>query len=132
MNEVRCVLLIDDDEDDRFLFTEAVKEINEGIACICASGAEEGLQILKKCGQLPDLIFLDLNMPRINGKQCLQEIRRVKKFQGLPVIIYSTAKSEQIEEEVKNMGASLFMVKPNSYDKLKKELTALIGNTGNR
>ena len=73
------VLIVDDDADDRKLFIDAVKEVNRHIECITASDGQQALEVLRKAGStLPDFIFLDLRMPRYNGKRCLQEIKKMK------------------------------------------------------
>lgn len=75
MKKVSTILIVDDDEDDKEMFIEVVSEIDNSTNCIQASNGYEALEILEKNISLPDLIFLDLNMPRMNGKQCLQSIK---------------------------------------------------------
>ena len=71
------ILMVDDDEDDRRLFFEAAKEVSESIHCVSAEDGEKALTMLQsEHGLLPDYIFLDLNMPRLNGRQCLAEIKK--------------------------------------------------------
>ena len=71
------ILLVDDDADDRKLFFEVAKEVDDTILCIPASSGEAALLYLRdQANPLPDYIFLDLNMPMINGKQCLKQIRK--------------------------------------------------------
>jgi len=73
------ILIVDDDEDDKKLFIESVKEVDENITCITARDGQEALRFLKdENNRLPDYIFLDLRMPRINGKQCQEEKERTK------------------------------------------------------
>ena len=92
MPKVQTILIVDDDEDDREMFCEAVNEVSKAITCIHATDGLAALEILShKNKQAFDLIFLDLNMPGLNGKQCLAEIKKLDKVKDVPVIIYSTS-----------------------------------------
>src|ERR1700733_6869527 len=76
MDKIITIFLIDDDEDDRKLFFDAVRQFDETINCLSASNGKDGLLYLKDEGNpLPDFIFLDLRMPGLSGEQCLQEIK---------------------------------------------------------
>src|SRR4030095_16900984 len=88
----KILLIVDDDSDDIQLFCEAVAEINETFHCFSAGNGEEALQLLKSAIVKPDFIFLDLNMPRMNGKQLLVQLKKDPKFAKIPVVIYSTSK----------------------------------------
>jgi CheY-like chemotaxis protein len=113
MNKNKIVLIIDDDDDDRALFSDALKEINNSIKYLSAKSGMEGLALLKNEKiMLPDLIFLDLNMPTLNGKQCLTEIKKDPKLIHIPVVVYSTTKRLEDIEEVKKLGAVYFLTKP--------------------
>lgn len=122
MKRFLTVFIIDDDQDDREMFVEVVAEINNSIICITASNGQEALQLLQDQGENPDLIFLDLNMPRMNGKQFLSKLKNMHTYSSIPVIIYSTSKNEADREETKQLGADLFITKPSSLQELKKEL----------
>jgi CheY-like chemotaxis protein len=107
------ILIVDDDEDDRKLFIESAKEINASITFFTASDGQEALRILKdEHYKLPDYIFLDLRMPRFGGRKCLEEIRKDKRLQGIPVFIYTTSTDVKDSMELKNMGAVHFISKP--------------------
>ena len=109
------ILLVDDDDDDKQLFIESVKEVDEDISCVTASDGQEAIILLKdEHNTLPDYIFLDLRMPRINGKQCLEEIRKDKRLQHIPVFIYTTSKNVQDSIDLKKMGAVHFISKPEN------------------
>ena len=113
------VLIVDDDEDDRDLFCTAVHEIDESIDCAMAKNGEEALQALrKKTLQKPQLIFLDLNMPRVSGVQCLQELKRDKTLQDIPVVVYSTSKLSEDKHLMHLLGAADFITKPSSFTEL--------------
>ena len=109
------ILLVDDDDDDKQLFIESVKEVDEDISCVTASDGQEAIILLKdEHNTLPDYIFLDLRMPRINGKQCLEEIRKDKRLRHIPVFIYTTSKNVQDSIDLKKMGAVHFISKPEN------------------
>jgi CheY-like chemotaxis protein len=124
---LRRIFVIDDDIDDQELFIEAVKEIDAGIQCECASNGEEALEVLGKPDtNLPDLIFLDLNMPRLNGKQCLERLKSNKDLRHIPVIIYSTSSQENDVHDTMALGAVHFLTKPSSFHELCEMLGSLI------
>jgi DNA-binding response OmpR family regulator len=107
------IFIVDDDEDDKKLFIESSKEINETITFVTASDGQEALRILKdERNKLPDYMFLDLRMPRVGGKKCLQEMRKDKRLHDLPVFIYTTSTDVKDSMELKEMGAVHFISKP--------------------
>jgi CheY-like chemotaxis protein len=113
MKENITIFIADDDEDDKKLFIESAKEVSKGINCLTAGDGQEALRLLKDEGNpLPDYIFLDLRMPRIGGKKCLEEIRKDKRLQHIPVFIYSTSKDVKDAAELKKNGAVHFISKP--------------------
>src|SRR5215212_1458528 len=89
----KVCFLIDDDVDDQEIFALALNEVNERFQCEVANNGYEGLQQLKKMNCLPDYIFLDLNMPKMNGKECLKELKKTERLKAIPVIIYTTSSS---------------------------------------
>jgi CheY-like chemotaxis protein len=117
------ILIVDDDAEDLALFCEAVEEIDPTISCLEAYNGLEALKILKRDSMLPDYIFLDINMPLMNGRRCLEEIKKNDAYREIPVIIYSTTRDTRQIEEYKKLGAD-FLSKPNTFDEL---LTALRG-----
>ena len=107
------ILLVDDDEDDRKLFVEAAAEVDTAITCITASDGEQALAYLAdNTHGLPDYIFLDLRMPGLSGKECLEEIKKVPRLAGIPVIVYTTSRDLSDSVELKRLGAVHFMSKP--------------------
>src|SRR5690348_4240316 len=94
------LMIIDDDDDDRELFYEAVTSIDEKYTCMMAVSGEQAIELLREpVDHEPDLIFLDLNMPRMNGKQCLIKLRQFEHLSHIPIIIYSTSKIQRDVEE---------------------------------
>jgi CheY-like chemotaxis protein len=113
MKENIVILIVDDDEDDRKLFIDSAKEINETISFVTARDGQEALRFLKdENSRLPDYIFLDLRMPRVGGKKCLEEIRRDKRLHDVPVFIYTTSTHVRDSVELKELGAVHFISKP--------------------
>ena len=88
--QARNILLAEDDEDDSQFFEEALKSVSDAPILIRAKDGVELTNLLQDTYPLPDLIFLDINMPRKNGAQCLREIRQKKNLAHLPVIVLST------------------------------------------
>ncbi len=127
MNKKRTVLIIDDDDDDRTIFSAAIKEIHSDIQCITAKSGHDALMLLKnEATQLPDFIFLDLNMPCMNGKQCLAEIKNNSRLLHIPIIMYSTTKRHEDMEDVKKLGASFFITKPALFDEICAAITFVL------
>lgn len=123
MSKIKKCVLIDDDPDDQELFEIAVKSIDEHIACSFANDGNEGLILLEKQkNDPPDFIFLDLNMPRMDGKECLAEIMKNPVLKKIPVIIFSTSSHPRDKEEALAGGAAGFMTKPPRT----AELTAML------
>ena len=92
----KVIMIVDDDPDDVAFFCEALSEIDTSIKCIGVKGAEEALWLLKKNpDNYPDFIFLDLNMPKMNGKQCLEQIKSDVNLSSIPVVVYTTSKTEK-------------------------------------
>lgn len=107
------ILLVDDDEDDRNLFFEAVRDVDKTIICVSASNGQEALSYLKDAANpVPDFIFLDLRMPGISGRECLEEIKKDTRLQSVPVIVYTTSRDVKESIELKKLGAAHFMSKP--------------------
>jgi CheY-like chemotaxis protein len=120
----RC-LLVDDDEDDKEIFCLALKRVDASIDCVTASDGREALSILNDASFVPDYIFLDLNMPRMNGKECLVEIRKQKRLAHIPVIIFSTSSVEKEKEDTRRLGANSFIIKPPLVSTLAEKLSEI-------
>jgi CheY-like chemotaxis protein len=125
-------MLVDDDIDDTFLFREIINDVAPYIALRTAGNGQEALDALNTLvsenAPLPDLIFLDLNMPRMDGKQCLSLLKSSDFLQHIPVIMYTTSShSRDIEETMLN-GAVSFITKPSHISDLKTILASLAAN----
>jgi len=123
MDTSKVFLVIDDDPDDRYFFSEAIKKIDITARCMMATNGEEALNQLRNgTPRLPDLIFLDLNMPRMDGRLCLTELKRDPILKSIPVIILSTSSSRNDIDETAKLGAAYFITKPTDISKLYEEL----------
>jgi CheY-like chemotaxis protein len=123
------VLLIDDDRDDADLFKEALSEINSAIVFEHYEDSKTGLKLLlEKNTGLPDLIFLDINMPIVSGWQCLTEFKKAEHLKQIPVIMFTTSSQAREREIAFELGAQGFMTKPNEYKALKELLSDFIIN----
>lgn len=118
--------LADDDEDDREIFKDVLNQIDESIVCVTANDGEAALQQLKAIHPLPDYIFLDVNMPRIGGRQCLCEIKKTDGLKDIPVYMYSTTISEKIIAETTCFGGVNFITKPSSIRELYNILHTIL------
>jgi CheY-like chemotaxis protein len=127
-SSTRTCLLVDDDEDDKEIFCLALQHADPSIECIMASDGPEALAILKDRSFVPDFIFLDLNMPVMNGKECLKEIRKQHHLNHIPVIIFSTSSAEKDKDETKALGASAFITKPPLISDLAKKLSGIFSS----
>jgi CheY-like chemotaxis protein len=115
--------LIDDDLDDQEVFAMAIGEVDTSMQVFFARDGIEALE--KLVGQktfIPDYIFIDLNMPRMGGKECLIEIKKISHLNHIPLVIYSTFSNEQYELELLKLGATEYIVKPKRISTLVQRL----------
>jgi CheY-like chemotaxis protein len=117
------VLYADDDEDDCFLFEEALKQSSSPYTLTTVHNGEELMNLLNRddC-RLPDVLFLDLNMPRKNGFQCLQEIGENEKLKMLPVVILSTSYASSVAAELHLHGAKYYIRKPHEFTHIRTKI----------
>jgi len=119
MDKTKTLFIIDDDEDDQLFINEAMKDLNIPFECFYANNGEVAIQHLKnETIPLPDFIFLDLNMPKLNGKECLIEIKKLPKYSGVPLIIYTTSSNQKDKQEIMQLGAHYFLTKPTRISEL--------------
>lgn len=121
MNTLKCnLLLADDDEDDRAFFKEALDELFISVKLTTVNDGVELMGFLSESGNLPDILFLDLNMPRKSGFECLTEIKKMERLKHLTVIVFSTSLDMEIVDLMYEIGASYYIQKPGDFFKLKK------------
>lgn len=121
------ICLADDDEDDRLFFMDAFDELkintkvstfNDGVALMDFLNHEDSV--------LPNVLFLDLNMPKKNGVECLLEIKKNERLNDIAIAIYSTSSSEEHIEETFINGANIYIKKPSDFENLKKILSEVV------
>jgi CheY-like chemotaxis protein len=120
------VLLVDDDNDDQDVFKEAITMVVPDVECLIAHNGEQALMQLNAMPVLPDYIFLDVNMPRMGGKEFLTHIKADGRFQKIPVVIYSTSNHKSELGEYFKLGASNFITKPSEFNLLLTYLRAIL------
>ncbi len=121
MKTKKRILLVDDDADDQLYFLDAISEISPDLECRVANNGVEALIKI----QVPppfDVIFLDLNMPIMNGFECLSNLKLLDNYRDIPVVIFTTSKNSQDIQRTKELGASLYFTKPTSFSMLCSKL----------
>lgn len=113
---IKSVLVIDDDQDDQFLFQEALKEADNTVMYYDANNGADALEKLDSgVVQTPDIIFMDVNMPIMNGPDCLSELKKSSEYKSIPVIMYSTSCCAEYQQEYIAAGAEDYIVKPSDF-----------------
>ena len=123
----KSILLADDDEDDCLLFEDALREVSSSTELTMANDGVELIKLMEaSVPPSPDVIFLDLNMPKRNGFECLEMIRKTKKWKDIPIVIFSTSSQEETVRRVYEHGANYFLKKPGSFLKLKQAISHIL------
>ncbi|WP_373519807.1 response regulator [Pricia sp.] len=120
------ILLVDDDEDDRMFFEEALEDLNLKSRFEHVENGLEAIELLKDKDKLPDIVFLDLNMPILSGRECLQRIRANDDLKNLKVVIYSTSFDPVTVEQLYQNGANRYIRKPGAFKELKQTISDAI------
>ena len=119
------ILLIDDDEDDHDIFREAISIVKPNCTMTFAKDGEQGL-IQLNSGLRPDFIFLDVNMPKMDGKEFLMNVKGNPDLKKIPVIIYSTSKHKSALGEYIALGATNYITKPSEFNLLLSYLKSIL------
>lgn len=114
------IFYADDDTDDLEFFRDALAQIDSSLILTASHDGDELLERLQSPPPMPRLIFLDLNMPRKNGFEVLQEIRSNASIKDLPVIVFSTTQDEDAIRKTRQLGANRFVSKPSSFNGMKR------------
>jgi len=129
MNRTTTFLLVDDDVDDISLFEEVLQQVDPAVVFASAPNGHEALAVLRAgTTALPDVIFLDLNMPRMDGRQCLAALKQDDSLKHIPVIMYTTSSQPKDIEQALQNGAVCYITKPTSLKELQDILEAITGN----
>ncbi|MCE7070655.1 MULTISPECIES: response regulator [Dyadobacter] len=119
MGEGQTVHLADDDEDDRMLIKDALQEANPNLTVIEAENGKELIENVKESGDLSEtVVLLDMNMPKMNGIEAIQEIRAEPGLSELPAVMMSTSSNPELKKKALAAGANDFIVKPNTFKAL--------------
>ncbi|TDQ32351.1 response regulator [Zeaxanthinibacter enoshimensis] len=122
-NKPLHIVLADDDDDDRLLFTEALEETSiPATVTTFDNGVDLMAYLINEDEALPDIIFLDLNMPLMNGEECLRDIRNEPSLKRIPIIIYSTSLDLDKVKVLRKRGANYYIQKPAYFHQLKMVL----------
>lgn len=129
---IRIIFMIDDDQDDREIFAEAIATCYPGAEICFARDGVEALHWLETSSQNPDVIFLDYNMPRMTGLDCLRALKSQERTRSIPVIMYTTSGDREHEKVVLMLGADYYLQKVTSFDFLCNELKRLLALVENK
>jgi CheY-like chemotaxis protein len=126
-------LVIDDDSDDRELFSEALACVDPEIVCDQATDGAEALKrlIAQEIAQ-PDIVFLDINMPIMNGWQFLTRLKKEDRYKNIPVIVYTTSSNLKDKMIADDLGALCFITKPHAFGRLKNLLGIVVTHVNAR
>jgi CheY-like chemotaxis protein len=129
--DLMTILYIDDDQDDLMIFGEAMSSLQPGISVLKAQSGEEGIEILDNLEQesrpFPSLIVLDMNMPRMDGRQIMQKIKSKHNWKEIPVVIFTTSSNQSDVEFCKRYGTEC-ITKPMSYNNLNNTIRQLLSH----
>jgi CheY-like chemotaxis protein len=118
------VLLAEDDNEDYYIFSVAIQQVPLTVLLTRAENGELLMKLLDE--KVPDILFLDMLMPCKDGQQCLREIRANKKYDALPIIVYSSLDDLRTIEFCYREGSNLYAIKPSSFDELKTILERIL------
>lgn len=126
-NDYINIILADDDRDDRLFFTDAFEELRMNTKVNTYNDGVELMDFLNSDDAImPNVLFLDLNMPKKSGIECLNEIKASGKMSEIAIAIYSTSASEEDIEETFVLGANIYIKKPSDFKSLKKVLAEVV------
>jgi len=126
--KIQTIFLVDDDVDDQLLFQEALSETDNSIQFICASNGIDAIEKLTALNNLPCVIFMDVNMPKMNGIDCLKELQKRQNLKNIPVIMYSTSCTLGFQKECFASGAVDYIEKPYDFWQLRNMLQYMLVN----
>lgn len=126
MEHEKLLMLIDDDSCARYFFNYAVSEVSPKWKCIFAEDGIKGLDCLKEMDKLPEFIFLDINMPKMDGWECLKKLKADQILKEIPVIMYSTSQREEDALKALSLGAAYYLQKSMDISTLSSEIITSI------
>ncbi|QSW88438.1 response regulator [Flavobacterium endoglycinae] len=120
------ILLIDDDQDDVEIFIDALDQVGENFMICSSVDSISALHQLSFSNKLPDVIFLDINMPRMDGYEFIKEVKNIERLKDLDIILISNPPEELVIPKISHYQKVRYLAKPASYDSLKNSLSRLL------
>jgi len=129
MKDRDLLVVIDDDTDDHEIFNIAISEIKRPLKCLFFPDCEQAMAHFRELdAETPSLVFIDLNLPRVNGRECLQNLQTISTFDHPQVIIYSGSVPDHLKQGLEDLGVDSFMEKSGSISTLVGQITDLLNN----
>lgn len=119
------IFYADDDSDDREILSNAVKAVDPRVSCKLFESGEELLNFLGTSSTLPDYIFIDINMPKMNGYECAKKVKSIPAFGQSQIVMYSTCFNPEDETEFAKLGVKC-LIKPSNVNDLVQSIRKLI------
>lgn len=124
MKPLQRILFVEDDRDDQEAFISIMNDLDEVPPYTIANNGKEAVDLIKRSKDLPRLIFLDINMPRMNGMEFLQEIRKDPATMSIPVVMLSTSSMQK--KQAKELGANAYLKKSSNYENVRDQLLRML------
>lgn len=122
----KTILLVDDDEEEYYIIKLALELTQDSYQCVWANGLEQATHLAQD--MQPDFVFIDINMPRYNGINCLKQLKQIHQLQHSVFVMYSTYISDDDHKKAMQLGATCCMNKPENIKILRKQLMSLFNN----
>jgi CheY-like chemotaxis protein len=123
---IKNIFLVEDDKDDQQFFIEAIEDIDKSICISMAQNGREAVDQLHNINPLPDLIFMDINMPFMNGFECLTLLKKHIRLKSIPVVILTTSNNPADAEVARGLGAIFFLRKPSKLSLWKNNIIEIL------
>jgi len=120
------ILLVEDDPDDIELMLETLKENRIQFSLESIKQGDKVIPYLEMCKNFPNIIVLDLNLPKMHGREVLERLKSSERFKGIPIIILTTSSAREDKEFCLRMGADKFLTKPSTVEGFNKTISAIV------
>jgi CheY-like chemotaxis protein len=122
----KIIFILDDDPEDQEIFLEVLSEVDSSIIGLQPQTAHLAFNLMLLDGRIPDYIFVDLNMPEMNGFEFLETIKKNSALSHIPIVIYTTSTDNRDRNKAMAMGATAFLTKPNSKQALREAIERIL------